>query len=88
MGAVNRDLEERTINKADEIAEQRYGRPFSELPASPQMQIWMDAEREVADQLADEADNLYDRIREEGFNHRKNGDDHFAELELQRRLGK
>ena len=74
MEAVKRDLEERTSNKANEIAEQRYGRPFSELSASLQMTTWMDAEREV--------------VREEGFNHRRDGDDHWAELELMRRLGK
>ncbi len=88
MGAVKRDLEERTINKADEIAEQRYGREFNDLPASEQIDVWMEAENKVKDQLATEGDAIYDRMREEGFNHRKNGDDHWAELELMRRLGK
>ncbi len=88
MGLVKQDLEERTINKADEIAEQRYGREFSDLPASLQMQVWMEAEQEAAEYFRTQADAIYDRMREEGFNHRKDGDGHFAELELQRRLGK
>ena len=67
MGAVKRDLEERTSNKADEIAEQRYGRPFSELPNSIQMTTWREAEDMVKDQLATEGDAIYDRMKEEGF---------------------
>ena len=88
MGLIQRDLEEITSNKANEIAEQRYGREFSDLPASLQMLVWMDAEKEVADEIADQGDAIYERIREQGFNHRKDGDDHWAELELMRRLGK
>ena len=88
MGIIQRDLEEITSNKADEIAQQRYGREFSDLPASLQMQVWMEAEQEAAEYFRTQEDGLYERIREEGFNHRKDGDDHFAELELQRRLGK
>ena len=73
MGAVKYDLEERTSNKADEIAEQRYGREFSDLPASLQMQVWMDAEREVADYFACQADATYDRMREDGHKPRRLG---------------
>ena len=47
MGIIQRDQEERTSNKADEVAEQKYGRTFSNLPASLQMQVWMDAEQEA-----------------------------------------
>ncbi len=83
-----RDIEEITCNKAEELAEKRYGREFNDLPASLQMQIWMEAEQEAADYFACQADAIYDRMREDGFNHRKDGDDHWAELELQRRLGK
>ena len=68
MGTVKRDLEERTINKADEIAEQRYGREFGDLPASLQMKVWMEAEQEAHDYFACQADAIYDRMRENGFN--------------------
>ncbi len=81
MGAVKRDLEEITSNKADEIAEQRYGREFSDLPASEQIDVWMEAENKVKDQLATENDAIYDQIKE-------NGATHWDELELMRRLGK
>ena len=82
------DKEERTCNKAEALAEERYGREFHDLPASLQMLVWMDAEREAADDLACQADAIYDRIREDGLFHRKDGDDHWTELELMRRLGK
>jgi len=95
MGAVKRDLEERTINKADEIAEQRYGREFSDLPASLQMQVWMEAEREAHDYFACQADAIYDRKREDDLLARRNGhkpreerEAFWDELELMRRLGK
>lgn len=76
-----RDIEERTCNKAEELAEQRYGREFNDLPASLQMKTWMDAELEIANDLACEADMLLMKKKEEGITHRD-------ELELQRRLGK
>ena len=89
------DLEEMTSNKADEIAEQRYGREFSDLPASVQMTVWMDAEREVADEIATQNDSIYDQMMEGklfrgGNGHRPKAEreDHFLELEMSRRLGK
>ena len=88
MGAVKHDLEEMTSNKADEIAEQRYGRPFSELPNSLQMQVWMDAEREVVDKIATQNDFIYDRMRENGHKSKEECEAYWAELELGRRLGK
>jgi len=88
MGAVKHDLEEMTSNKADEIAEQRYGRTFSELPASLQMQVWMDAEREVADKIADQNDFLYDQMRDNGHKSKKEREAFWADLEMGRRLGK
>ena len=88
MGAVKQDLEERTINKADEIAEQRYGREFSDLPASVQMTVWMDAEKEVADEIATQTDFIYDQMRENGHKPKKEREAFWAELELGRRLGK
>ena len=88
MGLIQRDLEEITSEKAEEIAEQRYGREFGSLPASLQMRVWMEAEQEAAEYFRTQEDGLYEQIREEGFNHRKDGGGLFAELELQRRLGK
>jgi len=88
MGAVNRDLEERTINKADEIAEQRYGREFSDLPASVQMTVWMDAEKEVADEIATQNDFIYDQMRDNGHKPKKEREAFWADLEMSRRLGK
>jgi len=82
------DLEEMTSNKADEIAEQRYGREFSELPAPLQMQVWMEAEREVADKIATQNDLTYDRMRENGHKSKEECEAFWGELELQRRLGK
>ena len=66
MGLIQRDLEERASEKAEEMAEQRCGRPFSDLPASVQMTVWMDAEQEAKDELADQADFIYDQMREKG----------------------
>ena len=98
MSAVNvrrPDREEMTSEKADELAEQRCGQEFSELPSWMQMNIWLDAEREVVDYFAGEADAVYDRMKEEqlfggGNGHRPEAEleDHFLELELGRRLGK
>jgi len=51
MGAVKRDLEERTINKAEEFAEKQYAREFNDLPPDIQMTVWMAAEHEVEQQL-------------------------------------
>jgi len=51
LGAVKRDLEERTINKAEDLAEKQYGREFNDLPPDIQMTIWMAAENEVAQQI-------------------------------------
>ncbi len=56
MGAVKQDLEERTINKADEIATQN--------------------------------DFIYDQMRENGHKPKKEREAFWADLELDRRLGK
>jgi len=79
------DIEEMTTNKAEEIAEQRYGREFNDLPSSLQMQVWMEAEHQVADDLATQAELRMDdmKIRQNG-----KGETKWDELELMRRLGK
>lgn len=95
MGAVKRDFEEITSDKADEIAKQRYGREFSDLPASLQMRVWMEAEQEAYDYFACQADAIYDRMMEEklfaegnGHKTKEEWEAFSAEQELQRRLGK
>ncbi|MBA7613591.1 hypothetical protein ES703_20842 [subsurface metagenome] len=79
------DIEEMYTNRAEEIAQQRYGREFNDLPNSLQSQVWLEAERLVRDKVADQADLQYERMRE-----RRNGskETYFDELELMRRLGK
>jgi len=89
------DLEEMVCEKAEELAQQRTGREFSDLPANIQMSIWMDAEQEAADYFACQADAIYDRMMEERLFSGGNGhkpkeelEAHWAELEVGRRLGK
>ena len=79
------DIEEMTINKAEEIAEQRYGREFNDLSKQLQFEVWTEAEHSVADTLATQNDLQYDRMRE-----RRNGSQEtkWDEIELMRRLGK
>ncbi len=80
-----RDIKDANQTEANEIAEQRYGREFDELPKPIQRDVWCEAESIVRDKLADQADLQYERMRE-----RRNGDGetHWDELELIRRLGK
>ena len=72
------DIEEATQNKAEELAEQRYGREFNDLPQSLQYKVWQDAEIAVQEALNERAEALLDGQRET----------HWDELELMRRLGK
>jgi len=72
------DREELTMNKAEEIAGQRYGREFNDLPNGLQYQVFSEAEQAVVDDLATQAD-----LRLDGQKERR-----WDELELQRRLGK
>ena len=66
MGVVKRDFEERVSDKADEIAEQRYGIEFNDLPMLLKHDVWFKAESIVKDEMADEADAIYDQMRENG----------------------
>jgi len=61
-----RDLKEKVCLKAEDLAEERCGRPFDDLPPYLQQQIWMDAEQEAKSQEQMRADGIYDRMREEG----------------------
>lgn len=81
MGANKRDWEERVIVKAEELAQEKYHRDFSDLPPQMEMQVWLEAEGIVNDQIADAMDAARKTVREKGI-------DHWGELELQRRLGK
>jgi len=80
-----RDIKDATQTEAEEIAEQRYGREFDELPKPIQHDVWCEAENRVQEKLADEIDNAYERFRE-----RQDGqqETHWDELELMRRQGK
>jgi len=50
------DYEERVSNKAEELAQLQCSREFSDLPPEMQMRIWMEAERDINDDLADGAE--------------------------------
>jgi len=82
------DLKDMIATKAEELAEQRYGREFNDLPASLQMKVWMDAEREAHDYFACQDDAIHDRMKENGHKPREEREAFWAELGLQRRLGK
>jgi len=89
------DLKDMVATKAEELAEQRYGREFNDLPPSLQMRVWMDAEQEAHNYFACQADAIYDQMKEDALFNREN--DHkpkeereafWADLEMDRRLGK
>jgi len=61
------DRKDMITTKAEELADQRYGREFNDLSPSLQMQVWMEAEQEAADYFACQADAIYDRMREDGY---------------------
>ena len=75
---AERDVEEATQQKADEIAEERYNTEFDDLPKQIQYQLWSEAERIVIDNRVTEADLRCDDHKETCWD----------ELELMRRLGK
>jgi len=82
------ELEDRIINKSEELAEERCGREFGDLPPSLQQQIWMDAEEAVQSDDSCRDDGLYEQMREGRFLPKAEREDHFLELEMSRRLGK
>ena len=67
MGIGQRSLEETTTDKAEDLAEQRYGRPFGELTPSLQIQTWMEAENEAKEEFIQAQDGIYDEMREASF---------------------
>lgn len=54
------DIEKATQNKAEELAEKRYGREFNDLPQSLQYKVWQDAEIAVQESLIARAEALLD----------------------------
>ena len=58
------DVKDMTTLKADEIALKRYGREFYDLPRSEQFKVWHEAEAAVRDEIASEADAIFDAIKE------------------------
>ncbi len=58
------DIDEATLTEADQIAEQRYGRDFYDLPSPIQHDVWSEAEGRVKEKVADEIDRAYERLRE------------------------
>ena len=53
------DIEDATQTEADQIAEQRYGREFDDLPKPLQHDVWCEAENRVRDKLADGSKDNY-----------------------------
>jgi len=58
------DVKDATSTEADRIAEQRYGKEFYDLPKPIQHEVWCEAESIVRDKVADQADAIYERLRE------------------------
>jgi len=81
MGANKRDWEDRVIDKANDLALERYNLDFNDISPSLQMQTWIDAEHIVNDQLANQMDAARDAYREHSA-------EYWQEMELSRRLGK
>ena len=48
-----RDINDATQTEADQIAEQRYGREFNDLPKQLQFQVWAEAENIVSRERRD-----------------------------------
>ena len=71
------DVEERTSDRAEELAQKQFGFSFVDLDNHQQMHIWMLAEQQVQEELNEAAERSWDERHER-----------WAELELMRRLGK
>ena len=82
------DVLDRTLEKAEDAAEQTYGREFSDLPPSIQMRIWLEAEQEVESDDQTRDDGIYDQMRDAGHKPKAQREEHWDSLELDRRLGK
>jgi len=67
------DVEEKALEKAEEIAQKQFGLSFDDLTRQQQMRIWTEAEQEVINELALRAEVVCESFWEE--------------LELEKRLG-
>jgi len=70
------DVEERTSERAEELAQKRFGASFNELDKHQQMMVWMDAEHQVREELNEAAERAWEARQE-----------HWDEFELERQLG-
>jgi len=70
------DVEERASVRAEELAQKRFGASFDDLTPHLQMQTWTDAEVQVQEELNEAAERAWEARQE-----------HWDELELERRLG-
>lgn len=71
------DVEERTSERAEELAQKRFGVSFDVLAPPLQMKTWTDAKVQVQEELNEAAERAVEGRK-----------DFWDELELQRRLGK
>ena len=62
------DIEDRTIGKAEEMAQKQYCLSFDALPPQLQMRVWTDAEQEVINELANRAETFWDELELEKRN--------------------
>jgi len=58
------DYKDWISNKADEIAEERFGDEYYKLTEEQQMEVWQSAEEAYKDHYADLIDAAYERGRE------------------------
>ncbi len=63
MGAVKRDLEEKTLELADVLAKKLMGRDFGELPHEQKYSVWNQAEEKVRNDMISAAEYRYERDR-------------------------
>ena len=61
------DLKEMYCERADELAEQIYGKEFYDLPDDIQDKVWLMAERGVVEDCADYADFLRDKSKDDSM---------------------
>lgn len=67
------DVEEKAMEKAEEMAQKQYGVSFDDLTPQQQMRVWNEAEQDVINELALRAEVVCES--------------YWDELELEKRLG-
>jgi hypothetical protein len=81
LGQLKKEWEQRTSERAEKLAQERYYRDFAHLSPPLQMQTWMEAESLVAEEMNKELEAAQKQVRKSGVRV-------WDELELGRRLGK